>query len=439
MAVTVHTPSPALNLDDMNPSTNFRTFVKLSGASNGQIRVTIRARSSGTLGIIGASIGKWDGAGISSTGGDMTTVPVRVTFGGSNTVNISGGTTATSDWITHSGSFSLATNDWLIVAFTNNANGNQRYSTGHTDATTMFKVSGTDYSQEQFLVFSSPWSIVGTAQPGDAGGYNFDIELVETNDPAGGAISGTSSLTFAVGGAALTGKGALAGTSSLTFATPVATLRGTGAMSATSSITFNVPNSSLAGFSSISGTSSLTFAVGSGILLGKGAMAGTSSLTFATPVAALRGFGAMTGASSLTFSPTAGGTAYAFASGTSSLTFGPTGTLRGSAPLSGTSSLSFATANATLLGSTALSGTSSLSFTTAAALTGSAPGAMSGTSSLTFSTSTAALLGSGSMSGTSSLTFTVMNGGSDGYPYGNMIAGAMMSLTYDLTLGKEYW
>jgi hypothetical protein len=43
------------------------------------------------------------------------------------------------------------------------------------------------------------------------------------------------------------------------------------------------------------------------------------------------------------------------------------------------------------------------------------------------------------MSGTSSLTFTVMNGGSDGYPYGNMIAGAMMSLTYDLTLGKEYW
>lgn len=183
--VTIHTPNPALNSDDINNNTNFRVFVKLAGASNGQIRVRFRSRSSGILGLVGAAIGKWDGQPLSSTGGDMTTPPFRLKFGGANTVNIPGNSTATSDFVTHTG-LALAANDWLIVTFADLNDGNQRYSSGHTDATTMYKPSTADLTQEQFLVSSAPWNMVAAIQPGSAGGYNFSVDLVETNDPSGG-------------------------------------------------------------------------------------------------------------------------------------------------------------------------------------------------------------------------------------------------------------
>ena len=63
MAVTVYTPSPALNTQNTNTNINFRQFVKLSQNSNGQLRFTFQAgpgASTGTLNV-SASFGKWDG------------------------------------------------------------------------------------------------------------------------------------------------------------------------------------------------------------------------------------------------------------------------------------------------------------------------------------------------------------------------------------------
>ena len=46
----------------------------------------------------------------------------------------------------------------------------------------------TDWSQAQTAAaMGNGLTIVGTAQPGGAAGINYCIDLVETNDPAGGA------------------------------------------------------------------------------------------------------------------------------------------------------------------------------------------------------------------------------------------------------------
>jgi len=180
---TVYTASPALSTDDNNARTNFRQFVKLSANSKGSLQVRFRSAISGGLQLMGASFGKWDGSAISSVSGDMTAAPFRLKFGGSDGVIIGVNTAVVSDLTPHPG-LTLNAGDWVIVAFycgASAAASNQKYSTGHTTATTMFKSDvSTDRSQQQSIASDGGWSIVGNVQPGGAGGYNFSVDLIET-------------------------------------------------------------------------------------------------------------------------------------------------------------------------------------------------------------------------------------------------------------------
>jgi hypothetical protein len=189
MAVPVYTPANALTSPDVNQQTNFRVLVKMATASNGQLRVTFRTGGGGSgLGIEGAAVGKWDGLPLSSAACDMTTPPHRLMFAGLVEKLIPPNSAFVTDWVTHS-NFSLAAGDWLIVTFKTNYDGYEVYSTGptNTNVTTVFKSSSTDYSQAQTAAaMGGSVSITGGKQPGEAGGYNFSVDLVETNDPSGG-------------------------------------------------------------------------------------------------------------------------------------------------------------------------------------------------------------------------------------------------------------
>ena len=205
MAVTVYTPSPALTLNDANANTNFRVLVKLSAASNGSLRVRFQASFSNALEIYGASFGKWDGVTLGPSNCDMTTTPFRLTFGGSNSTTVASNSTVTSDLIAHPG-LTLNAGDWVIVAFYNNndntAFAGQKYSSGHTTATTMFKqdTGVSDRSQQQTITTDGAWNIVANIQPGSSGGYNFSVDLVESNDPAGSPytmVAGTGTVALA--------------------------------------------------------------------------------------------------------------------------------------------------------------------------------------------------------------------------------------------------
>jgi hypothetical protein len=188
MPSTVYTPSPALGSDDSNPQTNFRVLVRLSANSNGQLRVRFRSSSTGGYNILGAGFGKWNGTALSGSSCGMTTTPFRLTFSGSNTVNVASNSTATSDLITHT-AVTLSSGDWVIVTIWATTTSNQRWSTGHTTATTMFKAGGgeSDRSQQQNINVEGSWSIIANIQPGSSGGYNYAVDLVETNDGAGGS------------------------------------------------------------------------------------------------------------------------------------------------------------------------------------------------------------------------------------------------------------
>lgn len=107
---------------------------------------------------------------------------------------------------------------------------------------------------------------------------------------ASGAISGSTTLTFAPSGT-LAGSGALIGSSTLAFA-PSATLTGAGALIGVSSLVFT-PLGTLTGSGELAGASSLTFAP-SGTLtnVSPGAMTGSTSITFTVS-------GTLTGTSSI--------------------------------------------------------------------------------------------------------------------------------------------
>ncbi len=189
----------------------------------------------------------------------------------------------------------------------------------------------------------------------------------------------------------------------------------------------------------IQGTSTISFAAATAALLGSGAMSATSTLTFA-PTGTMVGSGELTGAtSSLTFSPTGTMEGFFGISGTSSLDFSTsTPELLGSGSMSGASTLDFST-SATMVADGAMSGATTLVFDATGDLTGLLPGAMSATSSFSFSMSSPDLTGAGAMSGTTALTFTAAQAGTAEYPYGNMVAGALMNTSYSLTLGKDYY
>lgn len=230
MPVSVY--STSLTTNDANAGTNFRTFVKLSANSNGQLRVTISASSTTNgLNILGAAFGKWNGTAISASSGDATTAMFRLTFAGSNTVNIAAGATATSDLITHSG-LTLSANDWVIIAFYN-ANtiptAGQRFVSGTTSATTMFKPQLVDWSQAQTISSTgNGWSVIGNIQPGGSG-TNYCVVSLETNDPSGG-VSGTLAATETQDAAAFTGAISDNGALAVTEAADVAAFTGTVAL-----------------------------------------------------------------------------------------------------------------------------------------------------------------------------------------------------------------
>lgn len=184
--VTIYTPAPALGADDANPNTNFRVLVKLASNSGGKLRARYRTSSTTGLNLVGAAFGKWNGVALGASSCDMTTPAFRLTFSGSNGVSIAAGGSATSDLITHTG-LTLNAGDWVIVTFYCATPGGQRYSTGHTTATTSFKAQATDYSQAQTAAaMSGGLAIIGGAQPGGSGGYNFAVDLVESDAAGGG-------------------------------------------------------------------------------------------------------------------------------------------------------------------------------------------------------------------------------------------------------------
>ena len=192
--VTIYTPAPALNTNDNNANTNFRVLVQLALASNGSLQVRFRASGGGVdvLEIYGASFGKWDGATIGTATCRMTTTPFRLTFGGGNSTTVANNSTVTSDLIAHPG-VTLSAGDWVIVAYYNqnagSAQSGQRYSSGHTTATTCFHAEGSlnDLSQNQDV---SGFSIVANVQPGGSGGYNFSVDLLETSGGGAARVPG---------------------------------------------------------------------------------------------------------------------------------------------------------------------------------------------------------------------------------------------------------
>ena len=126
-----------MSANDNNTGANFRVFVKLTGASNGQLRVRFRSsNATNGLTILGAAFGKWNGTAISASSSDMTTTPFRLTFASANTIAIGINSTATSDLITHGG-LTLASGDWVIVTFYNantTATAGQRLNTAGVNA-----------------------------------------------------------------------------------------------------------------------------------------------------------------------------------------------------------------------------------------------------------------------------------------------------------------
>jgi hypothetical protein len=169
---TVFTPTNTPASTDSNTNTSFRVRCTLSGASNGQIRVTFRAGTGGSMVLTAASIGKYSGSA-----SEMTTAPVTLLFGGSGASGtITAGNSVTSDFVTHSGSFSLASSDVLLVVFDLGAsNANTGFSTSNSNCSLRFLPGASATTQNP---------VSGT----DLAGTNYAIVTVETNDPAGKAI-----------------------------------------------------------------------------------------------------------------------------------------------------------------------------------------------------------------------------------------------------------
>lgn len=131
----IFTPSAgALNADDENPNNTFRVVATVAAASNGQVRVTFNASSTKGLAATHCAIGKRTGAQ-----SDCTAVPLELKFGGSSGFSLSPGGAITSDWLDHSGSFSLAINDVVVVIVDCSTPGGQRFRGSNSNVFTRFK------------------------------------------------------------------------------------------------------------------------------------------------------------------------------------------------------------------------------------------------------------------------------------------------------------
>jgi hypothetical protein len=137
-----------LATNDTNVNMSFRVVATVVEASDGHLRITFQSGSGGTLGISHASFGKWD----TNTGSaDTTGTPIKLTFGGADTFQMSG--TVTSDYVNHSASFSLVPGEKIVVIYDTTSFGDERYSGSLSGVETWFKV-GTSWSTPNVTGFT---------------------------------------------------------------------------------------------------------------------------------------------------------------------------------------------------------------------------------------------------------------------------------------------
>lgn len=209
---------------------------------------------------------------------------------------------------------------------------------------------------------------------------------------AGGAISGSASITVTPGGN-LSGQGKLSGAATATL-TPTGTLKGSGSLSGAATATLT-PTGTLRGAGSLSGATTATLTP-SGTLTGLGALSGSTTIVL-TPSGNLVGLGggALSGAIALSLTPTGTLKGLGGLSGAASITVTVSGTLKAPGVLAGAASLTL-TPTGTLRGRGALAGQATITFMVTGSLVAPVSGAISGVATFTL-TPTGTLEGRGAL------------------------------------------
>lgn len=158
-------PTNTLSSNDPNEGNSLRVVCTVSSNSLGQIRVTINSGGPGSLIITNVAIGKNTGAASATTD-----TPLVLNFGGSPGVAIPADSAATSDWLTHSGSFSLTTGEKIVVIIDveNSGGAVLKYSGSNSNASTWYATNTTTYNQ------SNPAGL------GSAANLCFGVSRIET-------------------------------------------------------------------------------------------------------------------------------------------------------------------------------------------------------------------------------------------------------------------
>jgi hypothetical protein len=138
VATTIFTA--ALNVDDSgNAGLSVRQVVAITGASQGQVRVTFQAAVGSALVVDHCSIG------VESTVYNTVATPVELLFTGAHGFNLTAGGTIVSDWA----NFSCLTTDHLVLVFDCNATGpaGWRELASVTGATLYYLTATASYNQ----------------------------------------------------------------------------------------------------------------------------------------------------------------------------------------------------------------------------------------------------------------------------------------------------
>jgi hypothetical protein len=192
---TVFTPATALSTADSNDGT-LRMICKLAAGSQGKLAVTFR--SIGATKVNNASIGKWTG---SSSWPNTTTTPIELKFGGVSGLTLSDTGSVTSDFVDHSGSFSLAVGDYVVVTFDMDpTTSGQINSGGSANCDTWFGGSNPSYNLSDVSGLSgvSGWYEGGlNYQPTEpAGGWAFMVDHIYTAAGSSSSVNATGSITL---------------------------------------------------------------------------------------------------------------------------------------------------------------------------------------------------------------------------------------------------
>jgi hypothetical protein len=223
----------------------------------------------------------------------------------------------------------------------------------------------------------------------------------------GGAITGSSALTFAAGSSALTATGALAGSAALAFSAGSSTLSASGALTGSAALAFSAGSSALTATGALAGSAALAFAAGSSTVAATGALAGASALGFTAGSSTLAGAGALAASSAVTFTLSGAleNDVAGSMSGASAITITPTGTLTGAGALAGASANVFGAGSSAAAGTGALIGSADILFTVAGVLDGLLAGAVDGSAAIMI-TPTGALTASGALVGAAAMAFS---------------------------------